>query len=306
MATRKRNAPAVVERLVHTLSEDGYQLAGWCARPGGEQARAAVVWVHGLHLGFAEPEYCAIGRAVAERAVAFYSVETRGHGFGTWLRGPGGARLAGSAWEMFTECPADLGAWLARVRADGPAPVVLAGHGYGAAKVVFHLAERSERDVAGLVIASSGSLVRDPLDPDRLAVAESMLAEGRAQDLMPWGTRPGALQSTVSAQVYLSRARAHRDLYGFGDLPPALGRVTQPVLAWFGDGEAKSGRDPESFLETMRRNAVRCPLFETRLLRGASYLYTGSESLVARELVRWVERVCAAAALPGAAAAAVP
>ena len=118
-----------------------------------------------------------------------------------------------------------------------------------------------------------------------------MLADGRGQDLMPWGTRPGSLQSTVSAQVYLSRARVHRDLYGFGDVPPALARVTCPVLAWFGDRETKEGRDPETFLATMRRNATQAAFVETRLLRGANYLYTGSQALVARELVRWVGRV---------------
>jgi pimeloyl-ACP methyl ester carboxylesterase len=286
------------ESVVHVLSDDGFRLAGLRVQPPVAGC-PLVVWVHGLHLGFAEPEYCGIGRALAARGVGFLSVETRGHDFGVWLRGPGGTRLAGSAWEMFTECLADIGAWLTMARGLGARGLVLAGHGYGGAKVVFHMASREERDVAGIVVASSGSLVRDRVDAGQLAVAERMVAEGRAQDLMPWGTRPGGLQSSVSAQVYLSRARAHRDLYGFGDLPPALARVSCPVLAWFGDREARDGRDPEAFLDTMRRNAVRAPLFEARVLRGANYLYTGSEAQVARELLRWTERVCPAAAVLG-------
>lgn len=305
MATRRPTTPATSESVVHADSEDGFQLAGLLCTPR-DRGQALVIWVHGLHLGFASAEYCAIGRDVAQRGLAFLSAETRGHDFGVWLRGRGGTRLAGSAWEIFSECLADIGGWLAAARAWGYHDVVLAGHGYGAAKVVFHMAERREPDVRGIVIASSGSLVRDPLDPDRLAQAEAMLADGRGQDLMPWGTRPGSLQSTVSAQVYLSRARVHRDLYGFGDVPPALARVTCPVLAWFGDRETKEGRDPETFLATMRRNATQAAFVETRLLRGANYLYTGSQALVARELVRWVGRVSGGVAEPAGELGAAP
>lgn len=294
MATPAKSPRTATEAVIHTDSEDGFQLAGFLCRPAGRRG-PLVIWLHGLHLGFASAEYCAIGREVASRGVSFLSIESRGHDFGVWLRGRGGTRLAGSAWEIFSECLADIGGWIAAARGLGYEEIVLAGHGYGAAKVVFHMAERAERCVRGVVVASSGSLVRDPLDPDHVAVAEAMVNEGRGLDLMPWGTRPGTLQSTVSAQVYLSRARVHRDLYGFGDLPPALARLTCPLLAWFGDRETKGGRDPQAFLETMRRNASQSPLVDTRLLRGANYLYTGSESLVARELVRWVGRVTDAA-----------
>lgn len=277
------------ETLLHATSEDGYQFAGWLCEPGAADAKPPlVIWVHGLHLSFANPEYCAIGRAAAAKGVAFLSVQTKGHDFGTWVRGPGGTKLVGSGWEIFTECLADLGGWLAAARALGFERIVLAGHGYGAAKVVFFQAERQDRGVRGVVVASSGSLVRDVIDATQLATAERMVAEGRGQDLMPWGTRRGSLQSSVSAQVYVSRARVHRDLYGYGDVPPALSRVQCPVLAWFGDREQRADRDVNVFLDTMRRNATRAPQVQTRLLRDTNYLYQGAEATVARELVRWV------------------
>jgi pimeloyl-ACP methyl ester carboxylesterase len=302
MPTARPTAPA--ERIVHALSEDGFHLAGLLFTPA-TPGDTLVLWVHGLHQGFAAPEYCAIARAVAAGGTSVLSVETRGHDFGVWLRGPGGTRLAGTGWELFSECLADLGGWITQAQALGYTRLVLAGHGYGGAKVVFHMAERAERVVCGIVIASSGSLVRDPLDAERVAEAEAMVADGRALDLMPWGTRPGSLHSTVSAQVYLSRARVHRDLYGFGELPPALARVGCPVLAWFGEREANERRDPQAFLDTMRRNAARAPWVETRVLKGASYLYTGAEAVVARELLRFVARVAgddAGAAVRGVAA----
>ncbi len=282
-----REAAAPRETIVHAQSEDGFRFAGLLIEPE-QRSAVLVIWVHGLHMNFCVPEYCEIGRQVAQAGTAFLSVDTRGATFGAWIRGSGGNKLAGAAWEQFTECSLDLAGWLQAAQKLGYSQVVLAGHGYGASKAVFYIAERQPRAVCGLVIASSGSLVRDKLDPDQLSLAQRMADEGRAMDLMPWGTRRGSLQSTVSAQVYLGRARLHRELYGFGNLPPALSRVSCPVLAWFGDQESSGDRDPRAFLDTMTRNAVRSADVQTRILKGVTYQYTGMEHAVAKELSRWV------------------
>jgi pimeloyl-ACP methyl ester carboxylesterase len=288
-STRSTPAPALTrERIVHAESEDGFRFAGWLVEPK-QPSPVLVIWVHGLHMSFSTPEYCEIGRHVAQAGWAFLSVDTRGATFGAWIRGSAGNKLAGAAWEQFTECSLDLAGWLQAAKKLGYSQVVLAGHGYGASKAVFYIAERQPRAVCGLVIASSGSLVRDKLDPDQLSLAQRMADEGRAMDLMPWGTRRGSVQSTVSAQVYLGRARLHRELYGFGNLPPALSRVSCPILAWFGDQESSLDRDPRAFLDTITRNAVRSPNVQTRIIKGANYQYTGVEHLVAKEISRWVQ-----------------
>jgi pimeloyl-ACP methyl ester carboxylesterase len=285
---QQTDAIASSERIVHAQSEDGFRFAGLLIEPARPSA-LIVIWVHGLHMNFSVPEYCEIGRQVAKAGTAFISVDTRGATFGAWIRGSAGNKLAGAAWEQFTECSLDLAGWLQMAAKLGYSQVVLAGHGYGASKAVFYIAERQPRAVSGLVIASSGSLVRDKLDPDQLSLAQRMADEGRAMDLMPWGTRRGTVQSTVSAQVYLGRARLHRELYGFGNLPPALSRVSCPILAWFGDQESSVDRDPRVFLDTITRNAVRCPSVQTRIIKGATYQYTGTEHVVAKEISRWVQ-----------------
>ncbi len=275
------------EQIVHVQTEDGFSLAGCHITPAGRPARTLVLWVHGLNLGFSEPEYIRIARLVAAEGVGFVSVETRGRGFGSWLRGSSGTRLAGSAWELLTESPFDLAAWTRFARDLGADHIVLAGHGWGAAKVVYHLAERGSDHIDAVVIASSGSLVRDNLDPTLAAQATQAIAEGRGLDLMPFGSRTGLGPNTVSAQVYAMRTSVHRDLYGAADLPPALARVDVPVLAWFGERELSAERDVNAFLATIRRNAIASPRVETVMLRGASYLYTGAEEAVAEALVGW-------------------
>ncbi len=291
-AAQARGAHEARERVVHATSDDGYVFSGLLCEPA-LASPLLVLWVHGLHIGFAAPEYVKIARAVAADGVAFLSAETRGHDFGAWIRGASGARLAGSAWEIFSECIADLDGWLRAAQELGYREVVLAGHGFGAAKVVFYMAERRDERVRGIVAASSGTLIRDRLDPQMLDRAKTMVAEGRGQDLLPWGTRIGSsLPSTVSAQVYLGRERVQSELYGQGDLPPALSRITCPLLAWFGELETgRPDRDVGSFLETIRRDARQSPLVQTRIIKGGVYLYSGVETAVARELVRWAAQV---------------
>jgi pimeloyl-ACP methyl ester carboxylesterase len=283
------------EALVHVETEDGFTLAGCRFDPNIGRADTMVIWLHGLNLGFSEPEYVRIGRLVAERGLSFLSTETRGRGFGTWLRGPAGTRLAGSAWELLTEAPNDLAAWIAYARHAGAGRLVLAGHGWGAAKIVFHIATRGSDGIGGVVVASSGSLVRDTLDPTLADLAERAVAEGRGLDLMPFGSRAGLGPNTVSAQVYAMRARVQRELYGAVDMPPALARVDVPILAWFGDREQTADRDVRGFLATIRRNAVACPRVETVMLGGASYLYAGAEAVVADTLATWARSLAAPA-----------
>jgi len=279
------------ERLVFAQTSDGFSHAGVLFEPDGRRAENLVIWVHGIHLQFCEPEYVAIGQAVAARRTAFLSVNTRGHDFGAWVRGRAGVKLAGSGWELLHECTADLEAWLRFATDEGYESLILAGHGFGGSKIVYHLSEHHEPAVRGIILASCASIVRDPVLPELSARAEAMVAEGRGMDLLPWGTRPGVMTSTVSAQVHVARARLHHDLYGDGQQPPALTRIRVPTLAWFGELETTPERDGNRFLQSTAQNLTASPLVEIKLLPDASYLYTGVEADVAREILRWVDRI---------------
>ena len=281
----------VLERLVHVISEDGFTLTGCLFDSTVKPSTGLVIWVHGVSLGFAEPEYVAIGRAVAAAGVRFLSVETRGHNFGAWLRGPGGSRLAGSAWEYLAEAPMDLAPWRAFAHGLGEQRIIMAGHGWGAAKIVFDLAERGSDGIAGVAFASSGSLVRDQLDPSKDAEAAELVAAGKGWQLLPWGTRPGMAPNTVSAQSYARRTAIRSYLYGGLGIPPALSKVDVPILAWFGDAEGREQNDIADFFDRIRRDAVSAPKMHTKILHGGSFLYTGIEDQVARHLVAWSRTV---------------
>lgn len=292
MKARSVSATDVTERLVFAESSDGFNLAGALFQPARRKgATALVIWIHGIHLRFCEPEYVAIGRLVAAQKVAFLSVNTRGQDFGVWMRGKAESKLAGSGWELLHECSADIEGWLRFAAAEGYANLILAGHGFGGSKIVYHLSEHHEPAVRGVILASSASIVRDLVNPQFHALAEAMVAEGRGMDLLPWGTRPGVVSSTVSAQVLVARERLHRDLYGDGQRPPALTKIRVPVLAWYGELETLLGRDTGRLLQSTAQNLTASPLVDTRVLPDTTYLYTGREALIAKEILEWVGRL---------------
>ena len=292
MKDKSVSIPALLERLVFTESSDGFTLAGALFEPAGrKQAATLVIWIHGIHLRFCEPEYVAIGRMVATQKVAFLTVNTRGQDFGVWMRGRSEAKLAGSGWELLHECTADIEGWLRFAASEGYTNIVLAGHGFGGSKIIYHLSEHHEPAVRGVILASSASIVRDLVKPEFHARAEAMVQEGRGMDLLPWGTRPGVVSSTVSAQVLVARERLHRDLYGDGQRPPALTKIRVPVLAWYGEKESLLGRDTDGLLQSTAQNLTASPLVDTKVLPDTTYLYTGSEALIAREVLEWVGRL---------------
>lgn len=280
--------PTWNERLVFARTEDGLDLQGLLATPKRDPGADDVLclWVHTRQLHFAEAEYVAIARLVAAAGMPMLTVNTRGQGFGTWFRVENKPLLAGSAWESFTDCVYDLDAWIDEAAIQGYRKILLVGHGFGGAKVLHFQAQRARPEVVGLVLASSGSAVRDKMSEDSIDLARQMAREGRGRDLMPWGTGGDSLTSTVSADWYLARAQMYKELYGHGALPPALARIRCPLFAWYGADEPKPHRNVEAFIERMRRTATRAPSFQAMLLKGVGFFYTGSEQTIARTLIK--------------------
>lgn len=279
------------EKIVYVKTEDGLTLEGLMLQPLGQPAPTeTIIWFHGLHQKFSEMEYVNIGRQLAARGFRFITANLRSHDFGTWFRTDKGAYLGGSAWELFSECPLDIAAWVDFATKDS-ARVVLAGHGLGGAKVVYYQAERRDPRLAGLIIASSGSLFREKMRQDLHPLAAKMIADGREKELLPWGTRGDRQVATISAESYMDLDRIHESLYGYQSVPPALARITCPILAWYGSKEKLANKDIDDFLARVRRTATASSLVKTRKIAGVEFFYTGSEKVIAGEIERWCEQL---------------
>ena len=277
---------AYSEEIVYTRSEDGYFLEGVAISPTGPTRDVAVVAVHGHTGTFYRPSLVLSGRALAERGYACISGNNRGHDFGTVLSDQQGRnRLGGAAWEAFGESPMDLGAWLSYAEGLGYSQLALMGRSLGALKVAYYQAKRQDPRVMALIAVSP------PLRAGvtKLEIAErarSMVAEGRGQELMPWGTfRAGA--GTLSAQTQAEHTDLNLDVYGDHTPNPLVASIRCPILATLGTEETWVGT--ASDLETIRRNATSAARVDTRLFEGADHNYVGHEAALGTAIADWLD-----------------
>lgn len=284
---RGSDARGVTERLVYTDTLDGLKLRGALLRRSVAQktARPLVIWVHTRQQNFSEPEYIGIGHLVATDGCDFLSVDTRGHDFGSWYRTSEGPILYGSAWERFSDCVYDLDAWVDFAADAGYRHVILAGHGFGGAKVLHFAAQRQRPEIVAVALASSGAAARDKFTDEAHQLAHEMVETGRGRDLMPWGTGGDTYDSTVSADWYLARAKMHEELYGTDFLPPAVARIRVPIIAWYGTKERRKTRDVDDLLAWLKGNAVQSPQFIGRIVPDLGFFYAGGEKVVAEMLL---------------------
>jgi pimeloyl-ACP methyl ester carboxylesterase len=288
-------AKPYTEELVYTESEDGIILAGLVIRPGTQAAKPnAFVWVPGFSINFYHPSFVPIGRELAGLGYAFVIGNHRGHDIGAnlWRKqkdADGMTRTYGGAfWERFEESPRDVAAWIGLAMNLGFGGVALVGHSSGAEKVVYYQARRQDPRVYGLVVASAPKGPRE-VDPELVTLAERLVAEGRGEELLPWGTFETFFSGAVSAQTYLSPVP---DLFGVSMPDAEIAKIHCPLLVCCGMKEAE---DPASSLEivqahkTIRRKAVAAPRADIAFFEGANHGYDDHEREVAEALAHWVD-----------------
>lgn len=278
------------EELVYTESEDGVILAGLAIRPIAQAAKPiAVVWIPGLSINFYHPSIIPVGRELAGHGYTFVIGNHRGHDIGAnlWRKQKDADGMSqtfgGALWERFEESPFDVAAWIDFATDQGFKGVALVGHSAGASKVVYYLAHRQDPRVVGLVVASTGiSPVRDL---DLVAQAEQMVADGRGEELLPWGSFKSFFIGAISAQAYLSRSRVP-DLFGVNTPGSEIAQIRCPLFLCYGTNE---GYDANERLELIQRNASSARRVETALFEGANHGYDDHEQQVAQALAHWID-----------------
>jgi pimeloyl-ACP methyl ester carboxylesterase len=278
------------EKLVYTESEDGYLLEGAVFTPAdGGRGKLPVVWMHGFTGRFYEQHTVAIGRRLAARGHVFVTGNSRGHHLGANVVNlRGGEHMHGGAWwEQFDEAPLDYAGWIGFTAGLGFAKVVLVGHSLGAMKAVYYMGTRGDDRVAGLVSASGPLRIHERMreSPERLRLAEGMVAEGRGRELLP----NDGVSLPGSAQTLAARARVGMDVYGLDAADAPVSKVRCPIL--FVLGSEEPGIAVEGDLPTLRANAGAASRVDTLYLPGANHVYTGHERGVADGIADWVERL---------------
>jgi pimeloyl-ACP methyl ester carboxylesterase len=279
---------AYTVELMYVEREDGLGLEGAMMHPQDNALRKkiAILWFHGNTSRFYDLPYIHLGRELAEgHGYAFITCNTHGHDVTSVIWGPQGeATPGGACWERFDEVPLDIAPWIELALERGFNGVVLAGHSFGANKVVYYAAQTQDDRVMGVIAASPD--VKWKAEPERIEEAERMVAEGQGGELTTLVEGNPSWYRT-SAQTLLVRARIAAHVFRSDTQEPYVASVDCPLLAFFGTNEAWLGGEAD--LEMIRRNASNAPRVDTRIIEGADHVYWGQAKEAAALIAGWID-----------------
>ncbi len=293
--TPKLKPGQLPEELVSVRSKDDIVNGGVVFTPRKESAKpVAVIWIHGWGVNFYQPTYVNIGRALAERGYTCIAANTRMHDLGNVAAWRGKKRIRGGGyWGVASEEVRDLAAWIDFAGERGFKKVVLVGHSAGWAAVRGYQAEKQDERVIGVVLASGAVRPETrPTDPEQLAQATRLMAEGQGDALVRDPKR--SFPSYISAATFLDIANnstpESRDFFGVQTPNPRVMRIRCPLLAFFGTrGDVGSEADLELLKSSIKRQSNGPSRVETVMIRGADHMYAGEEAQVAETIAKWAD-----------------
>jgi pimeloyl-ACP methyl ester carboxylesterase len=282
------------EELVYVRSTDDVVNAGVIfTAPKSSSKPIAIIWVHGWGANFYSPSYVGIGRALAGRGFTTISINTRMHDvgnvekysfFGKRVRG-------GGYWGVTSQDALDIAAWIDFAEHLGFSNVALVGHSAGWASVGRYQAETGDRRVVGLVLASGMIGPAQGNDPELIAQAKKLVADGAGEDLLRLPNR--SFPSFISAATYLdmeNTPREYKDFFGMTPTQtPAVMRVKCPILAFFGTRGDIGGEKDLDLLKSSLQRIPGSPKLETAMIVNGDHEYVGEEAQVAEKIAHWVE-----------------
>ncbi|MFZ0821222.1 MAG: alpha/beta fold hydrolase [Candidatus Acidiferrales bacterium] len=287
-------AAKLPEQVVFAHTSDDIIDAGVMFTPASDHAKpVAIIWIHGWGVNFYQPTYVGIGRELAALGYTVIIGNTRMHDLGNVEAWRGATRIRGGGyWGMSRDEVRDLAAWIDFAESRGFKKVILVGHSAGWAGVRGYQSEKQDPRVIGMVLASgevhSGL---GPMDPDQLAEAKRLMAEGEADALIRDPKR--SYPSYISAATFLDIANSPAALKDFfGEQTPNAGitRIHCPLLAFFGtQGDVGSQADLDKLKSTIQRQPSGPSRVTTAAIQGADHMYTGQEAQVAQVIAKWAD-----------------
>jgi pimeloyl-ACP methyl ester carboxylesterase len=275
------------EQIVYARSTDDIINAGVIFTPPTNVSKPiAIIWVHGWGVNFYQPTYVGIGRALAERGYTCINVNTRMHDLGNVAAWRGGKRIRGGGyWGVASEEVRDLAGWVDFAERLGFKKVALVGHSAGWAAVRNYVAEKQDRRVVGVVVASG--TVRSPNvppDPDQLAEATRLMEKGEGDALVRDPKR--SFPSYISAATFLDIAKGHE-----AKTPNRwMKEIRCPVLAFYGTrGDVGNEGDLDFLKSSLARESRGTIRVDTLTIKRGDHMYAGEEVQVAEGITKWAD-----------------
>ncbi len=268
-------------QLCSFKTADNERLHGLLFTPPDQPSNLALLFIHGVAMNFYLPPFSVFGQQLAERGYHGFVINTRGH---DWIARAGNlTKFGGSAYENLEDCLFDFDGALDYLSQRDYRRFVLIGHSLGAIKSIIYQGTRRRGDVVGIVSCSapkqfySERIGRQPVFRETIEKAESMVAEGRGEEL---------LSIAVGATPGIFSARTHLNKYGKddrNDCRPYAKRLGCPLLAIVG------GAEPTFFHEYAQELVAAAGNNSTyKLVDGGNHFYNRHTAEIVGIIYRWL------------------
>lgn len=280
--------------IVRVTTTDGYILHGLLSEPHSP-SRVLILHVHGSAGDFYQSGFTPHLFALAERlGIGILTTNNRGTGVYDVEKG---TKSRGAALEIFEDCLLDIDAWIAFATSRGYESIILSGHSFGTNKIQHYVREGQKRDaVRALVLLGFTDSYGGQLEylehagltnEALLAEADHMIAEGRPDELLPfgpvnWGELP---QTAASYRNFMSPGSVLSGVLPLRDRRKLekFSRMNLPIVGIVGDhGECTVIPPPEAAALLKSSN----PQATVHVIPDSDHSYTGKE----QELVSILER----------------
>jgi pimeloyl-ACP methyl ester carboxylesterase len=286
-----RNA-TLPEQIVFAKSNDDILNAGVVFNAKKEIAKPiAVIWVHGWGVNFYSPTYVSIGRGIAARGYTCFAVNTRMHDLGNVEGYKGDKRLrGGGVWGVGSDQTKDIAAWVDFVESNGFKKVILVGHSAGCAAVRVYQAEKQDKRVIGLVLASSGVNPDDPIDSSLVSQASRLTSENKGDALVedPKRSFPSYTSAATIVDI-VNTPPAYKDFFGVHIINAGVAKIKCPILAFYGsNGDIANENELELLKASIKKQPKGPGSVTTTMIKGADHMYGGEEEQVATVITKWI------------------
>lgn len=261
--------------LVRVKTTDGEVLTGALREPANKSNKACIVMLHGYGGNFYSGLMSFLPEALADRGITTFTVNMRDHDLGPKRN-------------LFEDNRSDIAAAVDEINRRGYGPIYLFGHSMGTNRVLYYLAETSDRRIKGVLLsAPPGNLFEwnvkifgKKAALEVLDKAERKMAEGKGDEVMLIDLGPLGKALYSARHVISLRGPA-----SCSDPFKNIARVKQPIMIVHGleDKLADPGVD-----ERLRSCSANPKMVTIAKIARADHRFHLCEEILANTIAEWL------------------
>lgn len=280
-----------MQQIVKVETKDKKGLYGWLVEPN-TKPQTLLLNVHGTASNF----YCEdflypVVDELAQSGIGSLLTNNRGaDGLTGWEKG-------GSAEEIFEECLLDIDAWIEFALKKGYTNIVLSGHSLGTEKVVYYMAQGSQRDKVSqlILLAPADSFgtemwYMEDIGENFIGEAKQLVAEGKGDSFLAFRRcHAGVLPKTADSflNCFSSGSELRKTLPFKSGTLPMYKTITVPILAVISDNQ-----DDEYTIipidEALALLKSENPKTQPVKVAGTDHIFEGAESKLAKIITDFI------------------